>query len=82
MAKLKVKLNEKLDKSGKGFYDMETGKRIAPENFGKGEIFEAEDSALVQEKISSRELILIEQDAEAEKKETEKKEAEKKDAKK
>lgn len=77
MAKIKVKLNEKLDRAGKGFYDMDTGSKIAPKEFGKGEIFEVKDSALIQEKITSRELILIESDAESETKEAEKTNAKK-----
>ena len=54
MAKIKVKLSEKLDKNGLGFFDISTGK------FKKGETFEVEDSSFVQSKIESRELIFVE----------------------
>lgn len=60
MAKIKVKLSEKLDKNGLGFFDISTGKKIAPKEFKKGETFEVEDSSFVQSKIESRELIFVE----------------------
>lgn len=57
--KIKVKLSEKLDQSGLGFFDISTGAKITPKEFKKGEAFEVVDSPFIQSKIESRELIFV-----------------------
>jgi hypothetical protein len=57
---MQVKLKENLDKAELGFYDLSTGKKIAPKKFGKGESFQVEESSFVLSKIDSGELILVE----------------------
>ena len=57
---MKVRLNSILDKEGKGFYDFEKNKAIAPKKFGKREIFEVEESHFIREKIRTGELEVVE----------------------
>lgn len=66
---IKVKLSDKLDKQGLGFFDISVGKQIAPKEFKKGQAFEVEDTAFVRSKIDSGELVFVEDVKVAEKKE-------------
>lgn len=59
MEKLNVRLNEKLDKKGKGFYDLIGKQKLAPNEFGKSATFEVVRTDFVTSKISTGELLLI-----------------------
>lgn len=62
--KLECKLSDKLDKQGKGFFDLAGKQIVAPKTFGKQEAFEVQDSIFVRGKIQSGELILIKESPE------------------
>lgn len=59
MEKLNVRLNDKLDKKGKGFYDLLGKQKLSPKEFGKSATFEVVRTDFVTSKIASGELLLV-----------------------
>ena len=59
MEKVKVRLNQKLDKAGKCFYDIAGKQKVKPSEFGKNKEFVVSRTDFVNSKIASGELLLI-----------------------